>query len=279
MESTIECTNDNYEIYEEFKLKDNYKLLIGLSNNNYLIIELTESNKSIYKKYKTQLTLKDLIKKSKSFKMCDNINECITLIKKFYEEKLLSIIQIENNIKIHFNEFMLSKEFDILLEETKLEQKEIIEQLTNKVKQLEEKIENFEKWKNEIEKKINGYTENKKINEIDSKIISKKEEIEFLENCLKKNDPILNKKNVQFKLIYRASKDGDSCSVFHSKCDKKANVLFIIQTLKGLKFGGYTEETWDGDNTPKEDNNLFAFSLDHLRKYNCINYSGFFQII
>lgn len=189
--------------------------------------------------------------------------------KKFYEEKLLSIIQIENNIKIHFNEFMLSKEFDILLEEKKLEQKEIIEQLTNKVKQLEEKIENFEKWKNEIEKKINGYTEKKKINEIDSKIISKKEEIEFLENCLKKNDPILSKKNVQFKLIYRASKDGDSSSVFHSKCDKKANVLFIIQTLKGLKFGGYTELTWDGE-TPKEDNNLFMFSLDHLKKYNCI---------
>ena len=86
---------------------------------------------------------------------------------------------------------------------------------------------------------------------------------------MKKNDPILNKKNIQFKLLYRASKDGDGCTVFHSKCDKKANVLFIIQTLKGLKFGGYTEQTWEGE-TAKEDNNIFAFSLDHFKKYNCI---------
>ena len=233
MESPIESTKDNYEIYEEFNLQNNYKLSIGASNNsNYLVIELTENTKSIYKKYKTQLTLSDLIKKSKSFKMCDNINECITLIKKLYQEKLMTVIPMEKNMKIHFNEFMLSKEFDILLEAKKIEPKEIIEQLSNKVKQLEEKIEDLEKWKKEVETKINGYVENKQLVEIDSKIINKKEEIKFLEKSLKKNDPILNKKKIEFKLLYRASKDGDSCSTFHSKCDKKQNVLFVIQTIK-----------------------------------------------
>ena len=114
--------------------------------------------------------------------MCDNINECITLIKKLYQEKLMTLIPMENNTKIHFNEFMLSKEFDILLEAKKIEPKEIIEQLSNKVKILEEKIEDLEKWKKEVETKINGYVENNQLVEIDSKIINKKEEIEFLEN-------------------------------------------------------------------------------------------------
>ena len=164
---------------------------------------------------------------------------------------------------------MLSKEFDILLEAKKFESKEIIEHLSNRVKLLEEKIELLEKWKNEVEKKVNRNAENIKMNTIESKIINKSEEIEFLEKCLKKNDSILSKKKIEFKLIYQASKDGDSCSAFHSKCDKKVNTLFVIQTIKGIKFGGYTEQTWEGE-TPKEDNNLFAFSLDYLKKYNCI---------
>ena len=262
-------SKEAYEIYEEIIIKDNYKLSLGLSNNKYLIIELTENEKSINKKYTIQLSLQDLMQKSKIFKTCDSINECINLIKKLYQEKLLSIIPMENSVKIHFSEFMLSKEFDIILEVKKIEPKEIIEQLSNKVKQLEEKIENLENWKKEVEKKINGYIEKKQVEEIDSKIITKKEEIEFLEKCLKKDDPIFSKKNIQFKLLYRATKDGDGCSVFHSRVDKKYNVLFIIQTIKGLKFGGYTEQTWEGDN-PKEDNNLFAFSLDYFKKYNPI---------
>ena len=84
----------------------------------------------------------------------------------------MSIIPMENIIKIHFGEFMLSKEFDIVLEANKIESKEIIEQLSNTVKQLEEKIENFEKWKKEVDKKINGYVETKTLNEIDSEIIN-----------------------------------------------------------------------------------------------------------
>ena len=218
-------SKEAYEIYEEIIIKDNYKLSLGLSNNKYLIIELTENEKSINKKYTIQLSLQDLMQKSKIFKTCDSINECINLIKKLYQEKLLSIIPMENSVKIHFSEFMLSKEFDIILEVKKIEPKEIIEQLSNKVKQLEEKIENLENWKKEVEKKINGYIEKKQVEEIDSKIITKKEEIEFLEKCLKKDDPIFSKKNIQFKLLYRATKDGDGCSVFHSRVDKKYNYM------------------------------------------------------
>lgn len=264
--------NDNFQISEQIDLPKKYKLLIGSSNDNCLIIDIIEKNKLNNKKYRIKLTLNDLIKKSKTFKMCDSINDCITLIKKLCKEKIISIIPKENNfINIHFKEFMLSQEFDILLEGIKPDQKEIIEQLSNKVIQLEEKLENLEKWKKEIENKIIGYTEQSQIlNSLDSKIINKKEEIDFLEKCLKKDDPLLSKKNIQFKLLYRASRDGDSSYTFHSKCDQKVNVLFVIQTLKGLKFGGYTEQTWEVTGSAKTDNNLFVFSLDYLKKYNCI---------
>ena len=88
---------------------------MGSFNDNCLIIDILEKNKLIYKKYKIKLILKELIKKSKTFKMCDSINDCITLIKKC-KEKIISIIPKENNfINLHFKEFILSQEFDILL--------------------------------------------------------------------------------------------------------------------------------------------------------------------
>jgi hypothetical protein len=111
------------------------------------------------------------------------------------------------------------------------------------------------------------------LDKFDSIIINKKEEIEFLEKCLKKDNPFLNK-NIQFNLLYRASRDGENSSVFHAKCDNKPNLLFVVQTSKGLKFVGYSEQTWEGESCKeescKEDVNAFAYSLDYLKKYNSV---------
>ena len=78
--------------------------------------------------------------------------------------------------------------------------------------------------------KINTMT----LNKIDSKIINKIEELEFLENRLKNNE-ILQKKNIIYKLLYRATQDGNSIQTFHNKCDNIMGTLSIIKTTKGMK--------------------------------------------
>ncbi len=111
------------------------------------------------------------------------------------------------------------------------------------------------------------------LNKIDSKIINKIEELEFLENRLK-NDDILKKKNIIYKLLYRATQDGNSIQTFHNKCDNIMGTLTIIKTTKGMRFGGYTEQKWYNSNRnnsiKKKDAKdiCFCFSLDLFKIYN-----------
>jgi hypothetical protein len=108
---------------------------------------------------------------------------------------------------------------------------------------------------------------------IDSTIIKQKKEIDFLEERLKRNDPILMKRTVVYKLLYRATKDGNSASSFHKNCDNISGTLTVIKTSKGMRFGGYTESTWNtnGSNAVnKKDNKgiAFCYSLDLFEIYN-----------
>lgn len=104
-------------------------------------------------------------------------------------------------------------------------------------------------------------------NQIDSKIILSKEEIELLLNRLKKS-VLYKQRIITFNLIYRASIDGDDPLDYYKKCHLKKNTLCIIQTKKGSKFGGYTEVIMDflkGENVI--DPHSFIFSLNKLKIY------------
>ena len=76
--------------------------------------------------------------------------------------------------------------------------------------------------------------------------------------------------NINYHLLYRATRDGDEAKVFHSKCDKIKNTLVLVLTKKGLRFGGFTSETWEGKEVDKKDKNAFCFSLDKKKIYNSI---------
>ena len=82
---------------------------------------------------------------------------------------------------------------------------------------------------------------------IDSKLIKEKKELNFLEERLKWNYPILMKRTVIYKLLYRATKDGKSPSSFHKKYDNISGTLTEIKTNKGMRFWGYTEKTRNGN--------------------------------
>ena len=104
----------------------------------------------------------------------------------------------------------------------------------------------------------------------DSKILTKPEEFEFIEKALKNNENLLKNKIFKPKLLYRATKDGDSSEVFHKKCDNIKGTLTLIKTKKAFIFGGYTNMNWiDNDSYYKNrtDDDAFCFSIDLKKIY------------
>ena len=74
----------------------------------------------------------------------------------------------------------------------------------------------------------------------------------------------------RFKLLYQASRDGDSCSTFHEKCDEAEKTLVIVEDNDGNKFGGFTTQDWGGQYLQKKDDDAFIFSIDKNRIYDVI---------
>ena len=81
---------------------------------------------------------------------------------------------------------------------------------------------------------------------------------------------ILNKKNIKYKIIFRSNIDGDAASIFHEKCDKIKNTLVLIKASGNKRFGGFTTETWDGNDINKKDEKSFIFSIDKMKIYDII---------
>ena len=77
----------------------------------------------------------------------------------------------------------------------------------------------------------------------------------------------LKVKEVNYKLIYKATRDGDSKEIFHSKCDNINNTLIIIKTNKNNIFGGFTTALWNVNNSYKYDTYSFLFSLNKNKIY------------
>ena len=129
-------------------------------------------------------------------------------------------------------------------------------------------------WKDEVTQDLILLKEKNKQYEfklfkIDSNIIKEQKDYNFIIERLKQNYSEIPDININFYLIYRATKDGDAASDFHSKCDKSKNTLVIVKTKKGLRFGGFTSVSWEGKDEDKEDNKAFCFSLDKMKIYNC----------
>ena len=85
-------------------------------------------------------------------------------------------------------------------------------------------------------------------------------------------------KNIIFKLVYRASRDGDSAEEFHKRCNDIGANIILVKTDKNIKFGGFTNFDWDipnkettiknpEDGVEKEDEKSFCFSLSLNKIY------------
>jgi len=290
----------------EEEIKDIKEYLINYLNKNYLvklgninkyekivfIIEETDCIKNYL--YKSEFSLDDLKQLSKLFRIFDSIDEAYNDISDIKIKKvelneidinliLTSLSSKTENISIKVKKSSLSNEkineilfnelneIKTVLKEEKLKNenlKKLVDELVKKNNLLENKVKELLDWKNnELIKYENNEKDNNVKEQIDSKIIKTKEEIELLSKRLTSKGFINNHK-VIFHLLYRASRDGDSPYDYHNKCDGKSNTLCVIQTIKGCKFGGYTETTIkSGDCEDYKDPNAFVFSLNKYKIY------------
>ena len=296
--------NDFYHLSKGFRMFDNLEEICDALQNIFI------SNKAsiIKKDYTILIILIINLIGGKEQEINIELNSTTNDDENYdIKNKNLKINELENEIKeIKNDKNILLKKINILedlvnnqnneLKNIIIEQKNTIEKLNNlettineqkykigKIYNIEKllnsqknEIEKIKNWKNEYDSELQDMLITKinkmSLNKIDSKIINKKEELEFLENRLK-NSEILKKKNITYKLLYRATKDGNNMQIFHNKCDNIMGTLTIIKTTKGMRFGGYTEQIWNDDNKKevqrKDGKNVcFCFSLDLFKIYN-----------
>ena len=85
-------------------------------------------------------------------------------------------------------------------------------------------------------------------------------------------------KQINFKLLFRMSRDGKTAINFHSKCDFKGKTLILIETTDGKRIGGYSMHEWGTEDRKKYGEYIWLFNLEkNIWKYSLMkgmNYCG-----
>ena len=278
------CTIEEIKDTKKNKLEENIKYLKEISNtiqkrleelkNIFILVdekkqEIKKHIQNVFTKLRNELNNREeelLLNVDKTFddnyfdekiikeseKLPEKIKDLLTKTENgnnYYNEKQLSLfinfcINVENNIKS-------INEINTNIQKCKnVENKKIIF-LPKDEESINELILNI--------KKFGKLTDNE--DSIENSLIIKENEIELIKNFVGKNP--------RFKLLYRATVDGDTKKDFDKKCLNKQPTLAIVKNSLGNRFGGFTTQNWNYDNEyDKKDPNSFIFSLDNKKKYN-----------
>ena len=131
--------------------------------------------------------------------------------------------------------------------------------------EINKRLDALENWKNEIVKKKREKQKKEK-EKFNSKIMNTKEQINLIKNKFRNRGKDIQRIN----LLFSSSKDGDLSQTVHNKIDGKNNILLFVETVKGRKFGGYTNIGFDSSNQYKNDDEAFLISFDKLKTYDII---------
>ncbi len=258
--------------------KREYEILLYVIEKN-LFIEAKTKNEVPQKNFEKSFSINE-IQKNKYFGMCENIDEIFEEIKGLIEgnEDKINLIEETNSLilGIPINTKKIKEclfQIDEKISDTKQKIDELysyINTLLDKIKNLENKNQSLEKSLNEINEKLNPiynkFKENEEKEEKEEKEKEKKKKIKN-DDLKKVKQWIDPNKNITLNLIFKKSRDGNTTQSFHNHCDNKGKTLIMIETTKGRKFGGFTNENWDLTDKWKKNINDFVFSLDLNKKY------------
>ena len=277
--------------------------LITESINNFGIDTIEDNDDRILIiKISINLIIKDIKLNLKKTKLSDEelfsslmekLNNLITERKEIYGAKSFKQTQDELNIKIRKSTEKLNdltkkmdkieKRFNTLKKVSLLANSHIISEL-KEVELIIKELENIEyvldddddedEEEDEDEEKDgkNEKEENEKVKKEKEKKKEKKKEKEKNQQKI-----TITKDNISFKLVYRASRDGDSAEEFHKRCDDIGPNITLIITDKKVKFGGFTVKNWsepkesetkgNSEEGKKKDKDSFCFSLTNLKTF------------
>ena len=245
--------------------KREYEILLYVIEEN-LIIEAKTKNVVPQKNFEKLFSINE-IQKNKYFGICENIDEIFEEIKGLIEgnEDKIHLIEETNSLilGIPINTKKIKEclfQIDEKISDTKQKIDELysyINTLLDKIKELENKNQSLEKSLNEINEKLNPI-----YNKFKEKEEKKNDDLKKIKQWIDPN------KNITLNLIFKKSRDGNTTQSFHNYCDNKGKTLIMIETTKGRKFGGFTNENWDLTDKWKKNINDFVFSLDLNKKYN-----------
>ena len=265
-------TPDHESIQYE-KENKNYQIntLLDEKNQKIILTCLIASNVFPFY-YEISLGFEDFRNLNKNFIVCEDIYEINSFICENIKEKKILVEEIENSekIKFIFNIFNIKgkqEQFNIVLNKKEKNNNEITNELINNINFL---IKENNQLKSKLKKSVD-YIKNIINHKMESLIIKNNQEHLFLEKRLNQVPYFMNKKYI-FNLLYRASIDGDSSITFHKLCNNKNNLLFLIQTTKYLRFGGFmTKPILEKDYRKTiSDDEAFCFSLTLNKIYNKI---------
>ena len=235
-EKTIEITSNKNNLYKIILLNEESSLLIKakfVDSIQTLNFEERYSLESIKKNpfFNYYESIDEILEElfslidNKKIKLIEESKQIILIfqlpIHKIKEIKF-SVKEKEKNDKDRINELFdivlnLKKENQMLKEEN-LNFKNRLEKNEKEIQELVKRIENYENKINSIEienKKVLAIKEKElKLKNIDSKILTNYDYIELINKRLK-NKEILKEKEVIYKLLYRASRDGDQAKIFN----------------------------------------------------------------
>ena len=212
-------------------------------NNEFLKIKETfENNNQILQNNLEQLT-KDNEALKENLTLANNQNEALV--------NEINVLK-NNSQKSNYNE----EEIKNLMEEL------------NAYRIKAQENENLKKHIEELEYQIQMIQERQEeedVKEVKGDIIHDMNELEMITKKINKEN-----KRIIINLLYKASADSDSASVFHEKCDGANNTIVLVETKDGKRFGGYTTKSWKGNCVEKPDPDAFIFSFDKMKTYDNI---------
>ena len=249
-------------------------------NSNLYLIKLKSDSNQIQISIRDVNDIEEISTYYKGSFSIDKLAGDNNILKKFNTEEMKDIlINVINSQKLSISKqnqtlmtswkFILINEIDIklLLTKEKSDDKEIIEQLISAVKNLNKDNNNLKNEMTIIKKDIENI-KNILVQQTfnNSSIINNFEELLYIKKWIgEKNEKNINK---EIKLIYKATKDGDTASKYHELCDNKNPLITLIKTKKNRRFGHYMEKIVNTkDYSYTKDDKAFLFNLDNLKKY------------
>ena len=239
------------------------KINSNKNNNTEGNNSIAENIKNIYKKENNDLHYKIITEKKNTI---------------FNNNSLTNLTDnMENNNQtrtIDYNEFSFKNILDLKKKQIQLKNQKSLtiasrnsktanKEIKTPTKELKTQSSDIKK----VKKNINN-TINKSTMKLKSDIIKSEDEINLiLSNIIQNFNKNMKNKESKFNLIYKATKNGDKVDIFHKLCDNQKNVIVVIETRGGCRFGGFTKRGFDSDEESKKDDSAFLFSFDKMKIY------------